>query len=303
MRIDLTGTTAAQIDATLVRARRREGSPILGTVLTFVVVTDENRPNEAIDAATVSSGEHPCRILVVIRRPHSDQTQLDAEVRVGENRPSERVFLYLHGALADHGDSVLLPLLVPDTPVVAYWPGVAPERPVDDPVGALAQRRITDAAAAPSPLEALRIRAMNYTPGDTDLSWTRLTPWRSLLASALDQPHGDVDGGHVAAEPDNPSAELLALWLEDRLGLEVERSSSSGPGITEARLSTTEGDIALLRQDGRLATLTAPGWPERPVALKRRELYDLLGEELRRLDPDDVYAATLSRIARPAAAR
>jgi glucose-6-phosphate dehydrogenase assembly protein OpcA len=26
-----------------------------------------------------------------------------------------------------------------------------------------------------------------YAPGDTDLSWTRLTPWRALLAAALDQ--------------------------------------------------------------------------------------------------------------------
>jgi hypothetical protein len=34
------------------------------------------------------------------------------------------------------------------------------------------------------------------------------------------------------------------------------------------------------------------------VALKRRDLDELLSEELRRLDPDEVYAATVKRMAR-----
>ena len=84
--------------------------------------------------------------------------------------------------------------------------------------------------------------------------------------------------------------------VEDRLGVLVDREVSAGPGITEARLSTGDGDIALVRKDGRLAMLTSPGWPPRPIALKRRELAELNAEELRRLDPDDIYAATLSRV-------
>ena len=51
------------------------------------------------------------------------------------------------------------------------------------------------------------------------------------------------------------------------------------------------------RPDGRLATFSSPGQPDRPVALKRRELPELLAEELRRLDEDDVYAATVKRMA------
>jgi glucose-6-phosphate dehydrogenase assembly protein OpcA len=301
--VDLTNTTASQVDAALVKARRRGGGSMLGMVLTLVVVADEQRPDAAVSAATLAAGEHPCRILVVVRRPSSPTARLDAELCLGEGRPSETVFLHLHGALAHHADSVLLPLLLPDTPVAAFWPANAPDVPAEDAVGALAQRRITDAAAAPRPLGALRTRAQHYTPGDTDLSWTRATPWRSMLAAAFDQPHGDVVRGRVGAERDNPSAELLALWLEDRLGIEVERVATSGPGVTEARLSTTDGDIALVRKDGRLATFTFPGWPERPVALKRRDLSELLAEELRRLDPDDVYAATLARILAPIPSR
>ena len=50
------------------------------------------------------------------------------------------------------------------------------------------------------------------------------------------------------------------------------------------------------RRDGRLATFSSPGRPDRPVALKRRQLPELLAEELRRLDEDDVYAATARRL-------
>jgi glucose-6-phosphate dehydrogenase assembly protein OpcA len=52
----------------------------------------------------------------------------------------------------------------------------------------------------------------------------------------------------------------------------------------------------ITRPDGRVAHLCRPGQPERRVALHRRETIELLEEELRRLDPDDVYAETLARL-------
>jgi hypothetical protein len=57
---------------------------------------------------------------------------------------------------------------------------------------------------------------------------------------------------------------------------------------------TPAGPIALTRPDGAVATFSIPGQPDRPVALKRRNTSELLSEELRRLDPDDVYAQTLA---------
>ena len=61
-------------------------------------------------------------------------------------------------------------------------------------------------------------------------------------------------------------------------------------------METKQGPIAITREDGRLATFSSPGRPDRPVALKRRELPALLSEELRRLDEDDIYAATARRL-------
>ncbi|HEY5988735.1 MAG TPA: glucose-6-phosphate dehydrogenase assembly protein OpcA [Streptosporangiaceae bacterium] len=276
------------------QARQRLGGPASGMVLTLVIVTDEAAQYDAVRAASAAGREHPCRVLVVITRRPDSRSRLDAEIRVGETSPGETVLLRMYGPLGRHADSVVAPLLMPDTPVVTWWPSLPPPVPAKDPMGALAQRRITDAAAAAVPKGCLTCLADGYQPGDTDLSWTRATPWRSLLAATLDQPHGSILGGTVAAEEGNPTADLLASWLSCRLGVPFGNEVSAGPGITDVRFTTSEGEIVITRPDGRVAHLCRPGQPERRVALHRRETPDLLAEELRRLDPDDVYAEAVA---------
>lgn len=297
MTFDLTDTTASEVDAALTRARHKAGSPAMGMVMTLVVVTDEQSHYDALRAATDASREHPCRILEVVGRPGRGSPRLDAEVRTaGEAGPGETVLLRLHGPLARNADSVVLPLLLPDAPVVTWWPGAAPPTPCEDPLGALAQRRVTDTAAETRPLAALRRRADGYRPGDSDLAWTRLTPWRTLLAAALDQPYDELTDAEVSAQRGNPSAELLALWLSRNLRVPVARKQSRGPGLTAVRLTMRRGEIALTRPDGRLARLSRPGQPDRTVALPRRVLPELLAEELRYLDRDEVYEETLAKL-------
>ncbi|MCY0942006.1 glucose-6-phosphate dehydrogenase assembly protein OpcA [Streptomyces antarcticus] len=299
MKIDLTETNSSKINAAMVQARRDIGTPAIGMVLTLVIVTDEENAYDALKSANDASHEHPSRIIVVIKRvsrsPRSRRdARLDAEVRIGADAGSgETVVLRLHGELVDHAQSVVLPLLLPDAPVVVWWPEGAPSDLANDPLGSLGQRRITDTYSCENPIGALAGRAAAYAPGDTDLSWTRITPWRSMLAAALDQQSLSVDTAVVEGEGDNPSCELLAMWLADRLGVPVKRTLSSGPGLTAVHLETKGGDIVLDRADGALATLSMPGQPDRAVALKRRETAELLAEELRRLDPDNTYEASL----------
>ncbi|WP_369037490.1 MULTISPECIES: glucose-6-phosphate dehydrogenase assembly protein OpcA [Streptomyces] len=299
MKIDLTDTTASKVNKALVKGRRAIGTPAVGMVLTLVIVTDEENAYDALKAANDASREHPSRTLVVVKRvsrsPRDRTTsRLDAEVRVGVDAGTgETVVLRLYGEVVDHADSVVLPLLLPDAPVVVWWPVNAPLDPAKDPLGALAQRRVTDTYAAEQPVRELAARADAYTPGDTDLSWTRITPWRSMLAAALDQVTCEVDAVEVEGEEFNPSCELLAMWLADRLDVPVKRSLSSGPGLTAVRMRTSTGPITLDRADGSLATLSIQGQPDRAVALKRRETSELMAEELRRLDPDDTYASAL----------
>ncbi|MEU6395207.1 glucose-6-phosphate dehydrogenase assembly protein OpcA [Streptomyces sp. NPDC046939] len=299
MKIDLTDTTSSKINKALVKARRAVGTPAVGMVLTLVIVTDEENAYDALKAANEASREHPSRTLVVIKRVSRSprdrtKSRLDAEVRVGvEAGTGETIVLRLYGEIIDHAQSVVLPLLLPDAPTVVWWAVDAPLDPAKDPLGALAQRRVTDTYAAEEPIEELAARAESYAPGDTDLSWTRITPWRSMLAAALDQVTCDVTRVEVEGEEFNPSCELLAMWLAERLDVPVARSYSSGPGLTGVRMESTCGPIVLDRADGILATLSIEGQPDRSVALKRRETSELIAEELRRLDPDDTYAAAL----------
>ncbi|GAB2738713.1 glucose-6-phosphate dehydrogenase assembly protein OpcA [Streptomyces bullii] len=299
MKTDLTDTTASKINKALVQGRRAIGTPAVGMVLTLVIVTDEENAYDALKAANDAAHEHPSRTLVVIKRVSRSprdrtQSRLDAEVRLGADAGTgETVVLRLYGEVVDQAQSVVLPLLLPDAPVVVWWPVNAPLDPASDPLGALAQRRVTDTYASEEPVRELAARARAYTPGDTDLSWTRITPWRSMLAAALDQVTCEVRAVEVEGEEFNPSCELLAMWLADRLDVPVRRSLSGGPGLTAVRMDTTCGPIVLDRADGSLATLSIKGQPDRAVALKRRETAELIAEELRRLDPDDTYASAL----------
>jgi glucose-6-phosphate dehydrogenase assembly protein OpcA len=297
--IELIDTDSNEIAAEFLRSRRRAGSPAMGMVMTLVFVVDEDAAEEAMETARSASREHPARVLGVILGDGRGGGQVDAKVGIGSGWTGETALIRLTGAVTKHPESVVLPLLLPDSPVVVWWPAKAPADPAADPLGRLARRRITDAAAVPTgKAKAMLTQCHNYSPGNTDLAWTRVTPWRALLAAALDQTREKVTHASVTAERISPSADLLSAWLADRLKVTVDRHSSDGPGITRVVLATKSGDISLVRTDGKLATLSSPGQPDRPVALKRRDLDELLSEELRRLDPDDVYARTVKKLAR-----
>ena len=297
--IELTDTNSSAIAAEFLRSRRRAGSPAMGMVMTLVIVAEEDEAAGAMAVARAASREHPARLLGVVLGDGRGAPRVDAEVGIGAGASGERALIRLRGAVTKHPESVVLPLLLPDSPVVVWWPGKAPDDPASDPLGRLARRRITDAAAVPTgKAQAMLTQCRSYAPGNTDLAWTRITAWRALLAAALDQHPGRVSAASVTAERISPSADLLGSWLGDRLKVDVERHNSEGPGITSVVLTTKAGDVSLVRYDGKLATLSSPGQPDRPVALKRRDLDELLSEELRRLDPDEVYAATARRVVR-----
>ncbi len=300
--IELTDTNAPGIEAAFRRARDQAGSPVMGMVMTLVVVVDEEFSKDAMKAARSASREHPSRVLGVVIGDGRGRSAVHAEVRTGGGWGGEAALIRLSGEVTRHAASVVLPLLLPDTPVAVWWPRDHPVDPAADPLGQLATRRITDSAyVSRGKVKALEGQCRNYSPGNTDLAWTRLTPWRALLAAALDQYPGRVTGAEVVAERVSPSADLLGAWLTQRLRVDVVRRTSRGPGITRVELMTKDGPIRITRADGRLATFASPDKPDRPVALKRRDLPDLLAEELRHLDEDDIYAGVTAALLKRAA--
>lgn len=299
--IALWDTTGNEVVKALSAERRSAGGVASGLALTLITCVDEKRVREAETAAATAAAAHPCRLLIVVRNlsptggPTSSESRLDAEIVVGGRLgPAEGVVMRLHGRLALHAESVVIPLLAPDVPVVTWWHGLAPDRIATDPIGVVADRRITDVAQSDNPIAALHQRAEDFAPGDTDLAWTRSTPWRSLVASAMDTVTASVTEASVTAAPDDPSAALLRGWLAARLSVTPRAISTDSGQIDAVGLRLKDGQqISLTRGDG-VAVLRRTGLDDRTLPLVRRPLGDQLAEELRRLDADQPYAVALS---------
>lgn len=289
-------TSGTAVVKALAAERRSHGAVASGLALTLVCVVEESKVGEAEAAATRAAAEHPCRIIIVVRRrPGAPESRLDAEVLIGGRLgPGEAVVLRMYGRLALHAESVVLPLLAPDAPVVTWWFGAPPQLIAHDPLGVLADRRVTDCSLADDPLGALRQRAQDYAPGDTDLAWTRATAWRALCASAFDSLDSTVRSVSVTGKPGEANRELLGGWLQSRLDLDVELEDATAAGVSGVQFRLDDGEITISRDGASTASLVRSGMPDRTMPLEQRELGDLLAEELRRLDADETYARALA---------
>jgi len=301
--VDLPNTNISKVSKELVRIREQGGAVALGRVLTLVIDTDFEGLESAIQAANDASREHPCRIIVLADdSSQSEQdSRLDAQIRVGGDAgASEVIVLRAYGGAASHPASLVTGLLLPDAPVVAWWPSEAPLNVSESPIGRIATRRITDAASQPDPHAFLLQLAKTYTPGDSDFAWTRLTLWRGQLAAILDQPPYDpVLGVEVTGAVNCPSTALLCAWFEMQLKVQVVRIYTEPrddlAGVRSVKLLRASGDIEVVRNVPDVAILIQPTQPTREISLPRRSLRDCLSEDLRRLDPDVLFGRVISQ--------
>jgi glucose-6-phosphate dehydrogenase assembly protein OpcA len=292
--ISLWDTTGKAVVAALAAERRSAGGLTSGLALTLIAVVNERRVAEAEAAATIAAAQHPCRILIVVRYDVTQpESRMDAEIVVGGRLgPCEAVVLRMRGRLALHAESVLLPLLAPDVPVVTWWHASPPERIAYDPLGVVADRRVTETGQADDPVAALAVRADDYAPGDTDLAWSRITPWRTVVAGAFEAPPAPVVGMCIGGPETDPSVALIRGWLASRLGLmpicepetELQRVRFDLADSSRIELTKENGSVVLRRS----------GLRDRVLPLVTHSLGDQLAEELRRLDPDQPYAAALA---------
>lgn len=295
--VDLPDTNTGAVNKKIQALREEGGAITLGRVLTLVIAPDtEALLEESIDAANAASREHPCRVIVVAPGDRlASQPRLDAQVRVGSDAgANEVVVLRLSGPLSNHASSVVMPFLLPDTPVVTWWPDIAPPVPAEDPLGKIALRRITDATNGTDPLASIKGRLQGYTPGDTDLAWSRITYWRALLTSAVDQaPHEPINSALVSGLETEPALDVLAGWLASRIDGPVQRAV----GELKVELVRDSETITLSRpQTGVTATITRTARPQALVPLARRETRECLAEDMRRLDADEIYFEALQGI-------
>jgi glucose-6-phosphate dehydrogenase assembly protein OpcA len=300
MIVELPNTTVSKISKSLVQIREQGGAVALGRVLTLVIQTDSDNAETAIEAANAASREHPSRIIVLIDGTEGKEPKLDAEIRVGGDAgASEVVILRPVGEAASYPQSLVTGLLLPDAPVVAWWPDAAPEKISESPIGKIATRRITDALNQPDPKAFLKKLSQTYAAGDSDFSWTRLTLWRAQFAALLDQPpYEDIESVQIIGDMQNPSALLLAAWLRQQLSCPVameHRVDSVGvKAVYLVRLVRADSSIEILRDQSNIAVLSQTNQPPKELSLPVRSLRDCLAEDLRRLDPDLAFEKVIT---------
>jgi len=302
--VELKDTTTSAIAKRLIAVREEGGAVALGRVLTLVIAVEHADHEAVIEAANEASGEHPMRILVVhAHDPESEVARLDAEIRVGGDAgASDVVVLDVWGPAGADPETLVNALLLPDAPVIVWWPNKVVDSPSTSPLGSIAQLRITDTPRTTRGPEVMGRIIDGYRPGDVDLAWTRLTLWRTQLAAVLDrEPFEPVSSARVAGIRDSTSTLLMAAWLRLTLGVPVEIEAIEpevvvGNGsLSAVELRRTSGSVVLERITPSTVRLLQPGEPEQHITIRARTLPEVLAEELRSLAPDRVLGAVLGR--------
>lgn len=326
MIIDMPNTRTREIAHKIDELHEERGESATGRVLTLLIAADDADLEHALEVANAASREHPCRVIAIVpdtsRRdaatadggdgvkamektdnPAIDLTDgpagsnLDAQVRFGADAGAgEIIILRPRNGLISHPDTLVIPLLVPDVPVVAWWPTTPPSNPAKDLMGAMARSRITDAMRSSNPEATIERLRRSWTPEDVDLSWTRLTVWRGLLASMLDQPpHLPITAAKVTGPREFLPMDLLCAWLRLKLGVPVDVEYVDGAeAVTGVALTRADGVVSLERPHEDQALISMPGQTPQTISVPVRTIEDCLTEELRRIDPDEVYGEVIN---------
>jgi len=282
-------------------------------VLNLVVYADrEIHARRAASSTSRLADRHPSRAIIVLgdrvregvdvavqlhcHVPHEDQT---AQICY------EQILARVQGDADERVASVVIPLLVPDLPVFLWWTGTPPQdaQRFGDLLE-LADRLIVDSADFARPDETLPLIAdlaaaqRHRTFGVTDLNWTRLTPWRELIASFFDvtawRPYLDqVVGVRVGFDVDmdgrdiHPSQSLLLVgWLASRLGWQaVESLAPSEAGGLLFRMARGDGAPIAVRVRPRFERGLEPG-DTSGVRIQARSREGVLAEFVLKRAPD-----------------
>jgi glucose-6-phosphate dehydrogenase assembly protein OpcA len=233
-------------------------------VLNLIVLTGSSRTAQrATDTISQLTQQHPNRALMIRAVPDAPEPLLDAWVQAHCRMPGsgrqqvccEQITIEARGTAVPYVPGTILPLLVPDVPVMLWWPGGEPfDHPLFARLSAFADRVIVDTATFAKP-EAGLARLAGLNGGDmaiSDLVWARLTPWREMVAQFFDAPAmlphlNEIKGVTVdyEAQPgtmiDRTQALLLIGWLGSRLGWRAAGAASERDGNTQFLMQRKDG--------------------------------------------------------------
>jgi glucose-6-phosphate dehydrogenase assembly protein OpcA len=303
--------TLAQVESALTDLRRSERRAAVRTsVVTLVVVTsDADTTDEILDVVRSLGTRHPSRAVVLdAGDPEGHGIDAAAAVHITERDGHlvcfEDVVLRVRGRARWHLDSVVEPLSLPELPVVVWHPSSVPS--LGDPLLAVADRVLVDSRFLPGEEDLLRqIHSASRRRPIIDLSWVRLTAWRSLLASLFDGEHGRFARGAQRAEVRGHFAprHLLGGWLLRSLNLdassvrleEADHASVAIEAVADGRVGRfaieREGDTRVLNALVEVADEHAR---KQTLHMRDQSRAQVLADALSRTGRDDAYERALN---------
>jgi glucose-6-phosphate dehydrogenase assembly protein OpcA len=230
------------------------------TLTLLVYVESDEAASEVNNLVAEVTRQNPCRAIIMMLEPDASPSGLEAWVSAHCHLPvagekqvcSEQITLRARGEAGQGLASVVLPLTVSGLPIFLWWrAGNFSPPPYFDQILRVTPHIIVDTARfSPRGTHLQELAAwVNKFSGRiqlTDLNWSRVTPWRQLIAQCFDSPDRRpyLDRlSEVRIEYEQDSARLvtqraqgllLAGWLASRLGWEFlssERREETQPRV------------------------------------------------------------------------
>ena len=284
--------------------------------MTLLVIAEATEDASALgETIAALMPEHPARaILIRLRgdgeRSLSQRVYQQCWMPFGQRRQicCEQIELTASDAALADLPSVILPLAVPDLPVI-LWCRCARlvARPEFDAIARMVTKVVIDSAVAADSRDAIRRMADSVRGGGirADLAWTRLTRWRETLSRVFENRDtlahlSEVTGIHVRFGPSYETAAwYMAAWAANALasvGQVVAPVISPQDESLRLELSGGKFRVQLSREDERLVTLVND--QTNCTNLPRPTDYLLMREELGIVRRDAVFERTLASAAR-----
>ncbi len=224
---------------------------IRACALTLLICVDSDEAAYEVNNLVAEvTRQNPCRAIIMMLEPQATPSGLEAWVSAqcylpaaGEKQLcSEQITLRARGAAGEGLPSVVLPLTVAELPIFLWWRAGDFSPPAYfDQILRVTQHIIVDTARfSPGGTHWQNLVAWLHKFAGTmqvsDLNWSRITPWRDLVAQCFDsrdrrpylerlsQVSFEYEEGSTRLLTQRAQALLLTGWLANRLGWDFLRS-------------------------------------------------------------------------------
>ena len=279
--------------------------------MTLVVMAEASDDAPALgETIAALMPQHPARAILIRlsgagERALAERVYQQCWMPFGQRRQicCEQIEITASDAALADLPSVLVPLAVPDLPVILWCRSPRLLRaPEFRELARIATKVIVDTWGSPEPAKALQRLAEACRSGWLigDLAWTRLTRWRDSLARLFENREYLARLPQISAVRAGfpPNLESSAWYLAAWAGQALRLTPTASRGAESLRLDLTSGEfqVSLAREDGRLVT-TVDG-QSTCASLPEPTDYLLMREELSIVRRDQVFEETVALAAR-----